>query len=138
MPEQEYLSSVTLMLRGLDLEPDEASKLLRMRPNQSWRKGDRGPSGKKHEWSGWKKFMPARFESKELDSQLAYWCRALKGRDSAIRRMSTPRNSCVLRCFVTTDETASIVIGAKLQQSLAKLGLVIELAISVHPHDAER
>jgi hypothetical protein len=136
MPKPEYISSVTLMILGLDLKPGEVSKLLRMRPNQSWRKEYRKLSGEKHQWSGWKKSMPASLQSKNLDSQLAYWCRKLKGRGSAIRRLSTPRNNCVLRCFVITHETASIIIGKQLQQALARTGLVIELAISAYPGSA--
>src|SRR3989442_12321467 len=37
---REYLSSVTLVITGDDLDPDYVSRRLSLRPDRTWRKGD--------------------------------------------------------------------------------------------------
>lgn len=64
--DREYVSSVTLLVLGEDLNPDKASAELRLEPSQSWRKDGRsirlrdGTTQLResaHAWGGWKMFI---------------------------------------------------------------------------------
>jgi len=54
-----YLSHVTLMFLGDDLKPSEITHSLRLRPSQSWLRGDPHAPGNKsvHSYGGWKKSL---------------------------------------------------------------------------------
>jgi hypothetical protein len=86
--ELEYLCSATLMILGDNLIPEKISELLKIKPNQTWEKGEQKSfttrDGKTnfhdsiYEWGGWKSFVPKEKEDLELDEQLEYWCDLLK------------------------------------------------------------
>ena len=128
----EYTSSVTLIILGTALDPQEVSRALRLRPAQSWKRGDtRGKSA--YDWGGWKKFLPASQESRPLASQLRYWARTLKGLSKPLSKLTNAGHICMLDCFIGTDATASIVIPSDLQSELAALGLEIRLSVWAGP-----
>ena len=139
--DQEYVSSVTLIILGEDLDPDMVSQELSLTPSKSWRKGEQmsfsRPDGSKrlfdsrHNWGGWKLFVDPKYENDLLETQLQFWCETLRDKTNAIARLKSKGMYCALSLFITTDATASIVLPETLQKSLANLGLEIDLSISM-------
>ena len=137
--EKEYVSSVTLMILGEDLKPDEVSAELSLMPSQAWLKGEqksfaRADGSKRvfesrHEWGGWKCFVDQAHEDALLEEQLQFWCDTLQDKVDTLSRFKSKGLHCALSLFVTTDDTASIILPEELQASLASLGLELELSI---------
>ncbi|MBV8035248.1 hypothetical protein [Roseateles sp.] len=92
--QREYIGSATLIVLGIDLLPSSVSSLLRMRPSQSWQRGEpktfRGkPLGHTlHEWGGWKKSLPPSQMARSLELQVLYWARLLEGKADAFSKLS--------------------------------------------------
>jgi len=137
--EPEYSCSATLIILGDDLVPEAVTELLKIEPNQSWRRGER-KSFVRHdgtveyfdsiyEWGGWKAFIPDDKQDLELHEQLAYWCDLLEGRESVIRKLEEQGCWLQISCYVSTSATASIILSADLQQMLANLRLELSFSI---------
>ena len=135
----EYVSHATLMILGDDLNPADVSTLLRLRPSQSWKRGDMHscslPGGSSlefstvHNWGGWKKKLPASQAARTLPGQLRFWARTLRGRSGAIAKLTAAGHLCALDCFIGTEATASVVLPPELQMGLAQLGLELRLSV---------
>ena len=125
--DREYSSHVTLMILGDNLDPAAISTLLRLRPNQSWKRGDSGKL-----WGGWKKCLPQSMHHWPLDRQLRYWARTLRDRASTFAAISSDSNLCALDCYIGSAATASIKFPIELQTSLAGLGLELRLSFLIH------
>ncbi|KAB2310644.1 DUF4279 domain-containing protein [Betaproteobacteria bacterium SCN2] len=127
---QEYLSHVTLMILGNNLDPQSVSRSLRLRPTQAWRQGE--PKTRDlhstYEWGGWKKALPNAQLTEQFARQLAFWVKALAGRAKAISKLSRAGNLCALNCYIGSSGTASIVIPPELQRAIAALGLELQLS----------
>ena len=133
----EYVSHATLMILGDDLDPTFVSRSLKLRPSQSWRRGEpqsiRGVSLESTaSWGGWKKFLPPSQKPRPLPSQLRYWVRTLRGRERALAKLAASGYWCSLDCYVGSDTTASLVLPVDLQRSLGVLGLDVRISVSVH------
>ena len=127
--EQEYLSHVTLMILGENLDPQSVSRSLRLRPTKAWRQGEPKTHGSStYEWGGWKKSLPNAQLIQPLNRQLAFWVKALTGRNQAIAKLTRDGNSCALSCYIGSSGTASIVISPVLQKNIAGLGLELQLS----------
>ena len=131
---REYASDATLLILGDALDPALVSRCLRLRPSQSWKRGEQKRSmgiafDSVHAWGGWKKCLPPAQEQKDLTSQLRYWVRALRGRAPAFAQLTKSGHHCSLDCFVSTDATASIVFPPDLQVSMAALGLELRISL---------
>lgn len=98
------------MILGETLDPNVVTKLLGMRPNQQWRRGDKKSFKRKdgsvlqfdsrHEWGGWKKWSSAAERKKELPLLLEHWCRKLTAKKKALARVHTSGSEIFLDCFV--------------------------------------
>jgi len=129
------------MILGNNLDPDAVSQELDLTPSQSWRKGEyksftRSDGSRKifnsrHDWCGWKLFIAPMNKEAPLETQLQYWCEALQDKTNAITRLKAKEMHCVLRVFITTDATASIVLPETLQTSISSLSLEIEHSINI-------
>jgi hypothetical protein len=139
----EYTSSVTLMILCDDIDPDTITKELEMFPDQKWAKGEKKSYRKndgskvqfegRHEWAGWKRFIDPDIKNKPLEDQLDFWCNTLKDRKEAISRLKSIDCYCALDIFISTDQTASIIIDENIQKKLSSL--MIELRISIMAND---
>jgi hypothetical protein len=138
LQDREYVSSVTLILLG-DLDPDSVSAELRLSPSQCWRKGERTVRladgtvrlrEAAHADGGWKLFIAAEHSEGPLEEQLEFWISALQPRITALKRLRLTGFECVLDVFVTSSETASIVLSNRVQKEIAALGLDIRLSFS--------
>ena len=132
----EYISHVTLMILGEDLDPTVVSQTLKLRPSQSWKRG--APQSLKgvaldstHSWGGWKKFLPPSQKARPLPAQLRYWVRTLRGRERMLAKLAASGHWCTLDCYVGTDATASLILPVDLQRSLSALGLDLRLSVWV-------
>lgn len=143
LPDPEYVSHATLMILGRDLDPSVISTNLRLRPTQSWQRGDTKsvalPGANTlafasvHEWGGWKKTLPASHATRPLPGQLHFWIRTLHGRSKVFERLSASGHHCALDCYVGTAATASMILSPDLQRELAALGLELRLSVFAGP-----
>jgi hypothetical protein len=123
-----YSSHITLMILGDDLEPREISKLLGLRPNQSWRRGEpKRHTASLHQWGGWKKFIPESLSSLPLPAQLRHWVRKLRSKGGEISQLSRRGYLCRLDCYIASDNVATIIIPVELQKDVAALGLELSI-----------
>ena len=137
--EPEYLSSATLIILANDLDPQKVTKQLGLKPDQSWRKGERksfvrddGTVRKLngvYEWGGWKCFLPEEKKRLKLSEQLSHWCDALVGQESAMRELDEQEYCLEINCYISTAATASIILSADLQKRLADLHLDLSFDI---------
>jgi len=121
------------MVLDQNLEPNDISKELDLLPDQEWRYGEvREFSDSKHtfEWGGWKKNLPKELRYKSIEKQVEYWAELLKDKTDVISQMKKKLEVVALDCFITTDETASIILSHTLQKSVCELGLEIRVSIS--------
>jgi hypothetical protein len=133
---REYVSSVILVITGDSLIPPRVSQSLRLEPDQAWQKGEPKAVGDGiHQCGGWKKFLPEAMRSQPFEEQLGYWAALLGDRVNALDKLTQDGHQCLLSCFVTTDETASIVIPSTLQHSLARLNVPLEISVWVGSTD---
>jgi hypothetical protein len=136
---REYLSSVTLVIQGKDLEPKMITKELRLVPSSAWRAGERkvltrrnGTQrvlGSTHALGGWTLSLTSRIQDAPLEEQLAFWSRRLRSRRSGLKRLQARRWWCGLEIFLVTDSTASVFLPAGQVQALASLGLDLKVSI---------
>ena len=133
---REYLSYVTLMIHGKNLEPVEVSRLLHLRPSQSWKRGESTGRTMPHPWGGWKKSLPKNLMPSPLPTQLRYWVRTLRERTAQIRTLERSTHLCALNCYIGSSHTASIIIPVELQQSVAALGLELHISFFANEPDA--
>lgn len=137
--EPEYSCSATLIILSDDLVPERISELLKIEPNQTWRRGERKsfvqPNGtviyfdSVYEWGGWKSFIPDEKQDLELHERLAHWCNLLEGRESVMRELEEQGCWLQINCYVSTSATASIILSADLQRRLASLRLELSFSI---------
>lgn len=140
--EPEYLCSATLIILGDDLVPENVTELLKIEPDQMWRRGERKsfvcPDGTVEyldsisEWGGWKAFIPDEQQALELEEQLTYWCDLLEGLEPVMRELEEEGCRLWISCYVSTSAPTSIILSADLQQRLAALRLELEFSIFAH------
>ena len=132
------------MIIGESLDPSIATKLLGMRPNQQWRRGDQKSFKRKdgtvqifdsvHEWGGWKRWSSDAEQKKEFEALLEYWCRKLTPKKKALTQLATSRCEVFLDCCLAGDA----VVFAISPRLLAKLaGLGVTLRVSFYHHQEE-
>src|SRR5215831_4671178 len=95
------------------LDPDEVSRSLVLTPDQAWRKGDtRRFADYVHSYphGGWRRDLPESIKDQLFEQQLEYWVELLQNRVPSFRELHREGNACVLSCFITTNETASIAL----------------------------
>lgn len=135
----EYRSSATLIVVGTNLEPQEVSTLLRMRPSDAWVRGEpkllrgREVGDTVHHWGGWKKFLPQGQKPRSLPQQLQYWARTLKDKAGAISELTALGYRCELNCYVGTSGTATIALPPELQKAIGDMGLTLSLDVWTDP-----
>ena len=87
--EDRSFCSVSLVVLGDDLTPDQVSAVLGLDASQGWRRGEmislKLPDGTSysaesvHHQGGWKLFTPAESRGLELQEQLRLWLDRLRG-----------------------------------------------------------
>lgn len=135
---EQHCCSVTLIVTGKDLDPDEVTALLGMTPDQSWRYGEhrsfvRNDGSTRvfdsiHDESGWKCFMPSAQSNWSLQEQLASWLDRLSGFGDHIRRFNDRGWETELNCFVASSEF--LQLSTSILSKLAGLGLDLTITFS--------
>lgn len=139
------MHSVTLMILGESLNPSIATKLLRMRPNQQWRRGDQKFFNRKdgtvqllnsvHEWSGWKKLSSNGERKKEFEALIEHWCRKLAPKKKALARLNLSGCDVYLDCSLHGDST-TFVLSPRLLATLAGLGVTLRVSFYFHQEES--
>jgi hypothetical protein len=135
---EEHHCSVTLIVTGDDLEPDEVTSALGWPPDQSWRRGERKrfikPDGTErvfdsvHDWGGWKLFTADDERGRSLQDQIAAWLTRLRVKAQAIQHLRDRAWVVELNCFVATSEC--LELPATVIGDLAGLGVGLTLTFS--------
>lgn len=125
--EREYNCSTTLVITGDKLDPDKVTKLLKLIPNQSWKKNQKRvfSSGNEYiyKWGGWKLFISDEKRELYLEEQLKRWYKLLKLKRKQLYYLANQGYWVCLDCYISTDATASICFDLKLQRKMIKLGV---------------
>jgi hypothetical protein len=134
-----HCCSVTLIVVGADLDPEEVTKALGLAAHQSWRRGERKafvrPDGSirrfdsVHEEGGWKHFLPARHqENRPLHDQFRLWLARLRGLAEAIKTLTARGWEVELDCFAIGSEV--LVLSNRELRELAELGVGLALTLA--------
>ncbi len=137
MTAKNYISSVTLVITGENLDPDVVTENLSLAPSQSWRRGEKRifQSGRVHVYphGGWKLFAQEQDNPLTLELQLQAWAILLSPKAEEIKALAGSGVSVVLDCYLSTANAASIRIDAKLLAALGSLG--VELCWGIFEED---
>jgi len=137
--EDNVTASVTLLVLAEDLDPDVVTKSLLQFPDQSWRRGEPQPiratvaSARAADWGGWKKFIPADFESRSVEEQLEFWASSLRDRSSEIAVLRSLGHELFLDCSISASFPFLIEMSDSLQLQLGALHLNVDFHIFANP-----
>jgi hypothetical protein len=134
-----HCCSVTLIVVGEDLDPDEVTAILGLEASQSWRRGERKSfvradgsvlySDSIHERGGWKHFLPDRYrENRPLSEQLFLWLARLRRHVDAVKRLTERGWKVELDCFAIGNEV--LVLDNSDLREIAELGVDLALTLS--------
>ena len=135
---ERHCCSITLIIIGDDLEPDEVTSALGWHPNQSWRRGENRRLTRRdgsarifdsiHEQGGWKLWAPEDERELSLDDQFAAWMDRLQPRRQQLRDLHDRGWKTELNMFVATSE--SLDLPATCLTHLANSGVGVNLTFS--------
>lgn len=135
------VSSATLIVLGVDLDPDRVTELLDLAPSQAWRKGQNksitGYDGETrsydgiYEWGGWKLWLPEEMRAMPLLSQLMHWSQILKERAAEVLELKEQGFTLELNCSVS-GRVYTVQVPSALQASLGCLGVDLDLTFYSH------
>ena len=129
--ESDYVSSVTLVFIGQDLDPELITDAIGILPSQSWKRGETKifRSGRKHvySWGGWKLFQSDATLHVPLHKQFEYWVSLLAEKADRLRKLREMNYPAVLDCYISIDEVATETFTAELLAKIASIGVGIEL-----------
>lgn len=139
---KEYVSSVTFIVTGQDLEPDAITKLLSLSPSQSWSRGEKRifPNGREqiYQWGGWKLFEDPSKSDLSLEQQISSWVEILSKCPAQLQQIKALKNNLVLDCYVEINDVVSPVLEAETLFSLGTLGLNIAFNIFPGSSDSDK
>ena len=129
--DEPYTCSVTLIVTGHDLNPDEITEILGAPPDQSWKRGDikTFKSGGEfiYPWGGWKRFQPDDTLRLPLEQQVAYWLWLLKPKALGLKTITETGCVPILDCYLAFDRGASFTFRNELLQELAQCHVSLDL-----------
>lgn len=73
-------------------------------------------------------FIADEHEDSSLEDQLEFWTNLLASRIGTLRQLRLFGFECALDVFVTSGETASIVLSSQAQNEIAALGLEMRIS----------
>jgi len=143
----EHCCSVTLIVVGEDLDPEEVTRALGMEAHRSWRRGERKafvrPDGSVqyfdsvHEEGGWKHFLPERYQdNRPLHEQIYLWVARLRGLAEAIKTLTERGWEVELDCFAIGSEVLVLSSGDLRELAELRIGLAMTLARGIERADA--
>ena len=77
-------------------------------------------------------FVAAEQKDSPLEEQLELWVGLLRSRIAGLRQLRLFGLECALDVFVTSSETASVMISNQLQRKVAALGLEMRISFWAH------
>jgi len=140
---EKHCCSVSLIVGGLDLEPDVVTSVLGWHPNRSWRRGEHKrftrPDGTErvfdsvHNWGGWKLFTTGEERERSLEDQVAAWMERLRAKSQALGSLRECGWEIQLDCFAATSEC--LELPSAMLGELAGLGIGLALTFSAGFHE---
>ena len=128
-----YTSSVTLVITGENISPDEVTSIIGLIPNKVWKKGDerKFKNGRVfvYPWSGWKLLMDDEVADKGFEEQLAYWCAILFPRKEALEQITSKSMSIFLECYLSVEDQITTSVDNHLLTKLASTGASLSFSI---------
>ena len=135
------MSSATLIVLGVDLDPDRVTELLDLAPSQAWHKGQNksftGYDGETrfsdsiYEWGGWKLWLPEDMRGMPLPSQLAHWSQILTERAAEVLELKEQGFTLELNCSAS-GRVYTLQVPSALQASLGCLGVDLDITFYSH------
>lgn len=134
----DYISSVTLIILGDDLDPHVVSDALGMEPSRCWRRGEEKKlaPGTFYDWGGWKCFGPD--TDAEVEDKIDYWLVQLRGKESELKSLKRRGCRCLLDVFLAFDEVATLQLTSEFHRKIADLGLDLDICINSGDANSEQ
>lgn len=124
------MSSVALLVTGIDLRPSDVTAALGLEPDQSWCRGDPKRVGTDlHEWGGWRKRIGQREDGDPFAEDLQTCAELLRAKAGELQRLQNSGCNCVLDCFISVSGAALIELPATLLRDLSALEMEITIAV---------
>lgn len=148
-----YVSSVTILITAVDLDPALVSKAFRLMPDQSWRRGEhaltRSPSGKVvrnprvAEFGVWKVFTKGPDRRLPLEKQLQRQVSLLSRRPAAISQIRSLGYDVTFSCYIESSEPEYFEFAPSILLTLSTMGATVEMHffpsnMSSAPHKSAR
>lgn len=144
---EEHCCSVTLIVVGADLEPDEVTSTIGWPSDQSWRRGEQKrftrPDGSErvfdsvHDWRGWKRFNADDERERSLQDQLTAWLERLRVKGQALRCLHDRGWEVELDCFAATSECLDLPATVLGELAGLSVGLALTFSAVGDPGTAE-
>ena len=105
------MASVSLLIRGRSLDPDELTRLLGLKPTRTWKRGESiivaGRTVRKRRAdSGWHFWSTPEQRRRTMDWLIARWTRILSAKDNALRQIHAAGWTISLDCCVARKSEA--------------------------------
>lgn len=131
--------SATLIATGADLDPDRVTELLKLTPDQTWRRGERKSftraDGTVRQFDsvyadgGWKCFLTNDIADEALEAQMEKCLLVLESRADSLRKLSEQRYDLELNCYEGSTCSVGLTLTKDTLAQLAKLHLDLDISI---------
>lgn len=121
------MASVSLLIRGNDVDPAEVTRLLRLKPTRTWMRGDAmviaGKATRKiHRVGGWHLWSTPNQRNHSMSWHVSRWSRLLSSRRQPLREISEMGWEVSLDCCVAGKSDA-FRLSPRFAQKLADAGV---------------
>ena len=127
MNDREHITSVLFLIVGDNFEPEVITKAIGIKPDRSWKKGDKEtlPKGSVHTYSnsGWKKFQDPELDQQCLERQISYFIGLLSAKSEELKELKDKGLSLELNCFICSSIGLSFCITNEVLSDLHRLSL---------------
>jgi len=129
----DYTSSVTLVITGENITPDEVTTAIGLTPYKTWKKGGvrRFESEREfvYPWSGWKLLMDDKVANQAFEEQLAYWCTILLPKKDVIDQVTMAGMNIYLECYLSFGGQVTATLDRALLEKLTNIGVNLSFNI---------
>jgi hypothetical protein len=137
MKNNKALFSTTLIIIGENIDTDEISAMLEMKPNKKWERGqykeirigrNKKTLKSKNKMGCWKKFIDSTERKKSLEKQLQYWVDVLSTKKKILTKIRKRGNKIILDCFIASTGAEYITLNADIMGKLSGMGVCLDIS----------
>jgi hypothetical protein len=140
--EETMSSSATFLITGDNFDPDQVSKLIKLSPSYSWKKGDKriSKNGRTHvyDYAGWKLIQDKTMDKCSLEDQLRYWLKLFSNCSAQIKQFGELGYSIGIICFIVSDGFVSFSLDPNIIRGLSELGMELTVECSLNSKPGEK